>query len=383
MTVDQTCQIYEDLGVRPMINAGGFKTILGGSRLSPAVLEAASLANRHFVELEDLLTQSGQVIADMLHVESALVTPGCFSAIALSAVACMTGNDPAKIGQLPDTTGLRNEFIIEKCVRYKYDRALSVFGGQIVEIGDEQGTTVEQLEAAITEQTAGIHHLAVALPQLPHQSDGLPLETIIRVAKAHNLPVIVDAASQIYPLELFHRYTEMGADLVCFGAKYFGGYNSTGLLCGRKDLVEAAYQSSFVSFELQGNRAVGRPLKLDRQEVVGVVAALRQWLTMDHEERLDSHEKMGQVVRQGLNGIAHISTAWEQDDRGLGSKVRVTVDEATIGKTAAQVCQELREGTPAIWIANTANTIDVVVPTLHGGEAEIVTERLQAALTAG
>jgi L-seryl-tRNA(Ser) seleniumtransferase len=376
MNSDKARQIYENLGVRPIINAGGSKTILGGSRISPAVQAAAEAANRYYVEMEDLLKGSGQILAGILGAEAALVTPGCFSAIALGTAAIMTGSDPQKIDQLPDTSGMKHEFIIQKCQRYKYDRALSTFGGKLVEAGDESGTSVEQLEAAITPQTAGLYYLAIG-----HRNGQLPIEAVLTVARGHNLPLLVDAASAVYPLSELTRYNELGADLVCYGAKYFGAYNGTGILAGRKNLVDAAYLHSFIGFELNPSRGIGRGLKLDRQEIVAVVVALQEWIELDHEERLAEHERKGQVIREAVAGMPQVSTHWDPDGRGLGSGVEVQVDEAALGKTAAGVVQTLKAGTPSIWAMSHENVIRINVPQLFDGEETIVADRLRAALS--
>src|SRR5262245_51156156 len=161
MSDDKARQIYEELGVRPLINAGGNKTILGGSRVSPTVQAAVDMANRHYVEMKELLARSGEIIAGMVGSEAAMVTSGCAAAMALGVAACMSGSDPEKVERLPDTTGMKHEFLIQACQRYKYDRALTIFGGKLVEVGDEHGATAEQLRAAITDKTAGIHYLAV------------------------------------------------------------------------------------------------------------------------------------------------------------------------------------------------------------------------------
>jgi L-seryl-tRNA(Ser) seleniumtransferase len=252
-----------------------------------------------------------------------------------------------------------------------------------VKFGDDHTATVEQMEAAITDKTAAVHYLAIERLAIGKGKGSLPIETILEVAHRHNLPVIVDAASEVFPLERLHHFTNLGADLVCFGAKYIGAYNGTGILAGRKDLLEAAYQQSFVSFETANNAAVGRPLKLDRQEVVAVVAALREWIETDHEERLDTHEKRGAIISQAVQGLDYVNTEWVPDERSLGSAVQVTIDEAALGKSAAQVQQALQAGTPSIMALSHDNVLRLTVPTLYDGEAEIVAERLRTILTTG
>lgn len=375
MSDDKARQVYEALGVKPVINAGGNKTILGGSRVSPAVQEAVEAANYYYVEMKDLLERTGEIIADMVGSEAALVTPGCFAAMSLGAAAIMSGSDPEKIERLPDTTGMKNEFLIQACQRYKYDRALTIFGGKLIEVGDETGTSAEQLSAAITDKTAGIHYLGVG------QREGeLPIETVISIARDHRIPVVVDAASEVYPLDRLRRYNELGADLVCYGAKYFGAYNSTGILAGRKDLLEAAFLHSFIGFETSAYRSLGRPLKLDRQEIIAVVMALREWLSMDHEERIADYERKGQVIRQALTGMPHLAAEWVPDQRTLSSGVRLTLDEGALGKTAGQVSQTLREGNPSIWVNTRDNVLHVSVTQLMEGEDQIIAGRLREAL---
>jgi L-seryl-tRNA(Ser) seleniumtransferase len=363
------------LGIKPLINAGGNRTVFGGSRISPSVQAAAEAANEVYVDMKELLQQTGKMIAPLLGAEAAMVTPGCFAAMALGAAACMSGSDPQKIEQLPDTTGMKDEFLIQSCQRYKYDRAMTIFGGKLVEVGDSQGATAAQLRAAMSDKTAGILYLAVG-----SRPGELPIETVLAVAKERGVPVIVDAASEVYPLERLRRYNELGAALVCFGGKYFGSYNGTGLLCGRKDLMDAAFLHSFIGFETSAYRSLGRPLKLDRQEVIATVVALREWLAMDHEERIAELEHKGQLIRQAVAGAAHVATDWLMDERAISSSVCLTLDEQALGKTAAQVSQALRAGDPSIWVANRDNRIYITVKELTEAEAQIVAERLRAIL---
>jgi L-seryl-tRNA(Ser) seleniumtransferase len=375
MSSDNGRRIYEELGVKPVINAAGNLTLLGGSRLTPHVLEAMALANRYFADMEELLKRSGALIAGMIGAEAALVTSGCAAAITLGAAACMAGSDLEKIGRLPDTTGLKNEILLQTRQRYKYDRCLTLFGARMVEVGDERGTTASQLEAAVTDRTAAIHYFA------PGEGEGvLPFAEVLGIAKARGVPVLVDAAAIVYPPERMRLYLGQGADLVCFGAKYIGACNSSGILAGRKELVDAAFLQSFVGFESSASRSVGRPLKLDRQEVVAVVVALRDWLSMDHEKRLAEHQRRAQVVMQGLEGIPHVTVEWSPDDGGLAHGVMVTLDEAALGKTGDQVREALRNGSPSIWVRGSGRAIRVNVAHLVEGEEEIVVGRLRELL---
>jgi seryl-tRNA(Sec) selenium transferase len=210
----------------------------------------------------------------------------------------------------------------------------------------------------------------------------VPIEDVIRIAHAREVPVLVDAASQVYPLEILRKYTGMGADLVCYGAKYFGAYNSTGILCGRKELVDAAFLHCFVGFESTAVRSLGRPMKVDRQEVIAVVCALREWVSMDHAVRLQEHERKIQVLRQALEGVPHLKISRLTDERTLSDGLLLTLDETALGKTASQVIEALRAGDPSIWVRGSGNTFSVAVPQLVDGEEQIVARRLREVLTA-
>ena len=378
MGSDEGRRIYEELGAKPIINAAGNMTLIGGSRLSPKVQEAMEAANRYFVDMKELLECTGKIIADIIGAEAAFVTPGCAAALALGSAACMSGSDPEKVERLPDTSGMKDEILIHNRQRYKYDRCLTIFGAKLVEVGDENGATAEQLEAAITDQTAAIHYLA------PGGGAGVvPIEEVLRMGKQHGVPVIVDAAAHVYPLDLLRLYPGMGADLVGYGAKYFGACNSTGILCGRKDLVDAAFRHCFIGFESGQHRSVGRPLKLDRQEVIAVVAALQEWLSMDHEARLAEHKRRAQVIQQALEGVPHITVTPVSDERSLGNGLRVALDEGALGKTAQQVIDTLGAGSPSIWVRGSENFFNVIVPNLVDGDEQIVAERLREVLAGG
>jgi len=371
---DESGRIYEELGVRPVINAtGGHMTRLGGSILSPKVSQAMQEANRYYVDMKELLDRSGQIIAELLGAEAAYVTSGCCAALALGTAACMAGSDPAKMERLPDTRGVRYEVIIQKRLRSKYDRCVTVPGAKLVEVGDESGTRPEQIEAAIGDKTAAIHYLA------PGRGDGVvPLEEVIRIGKRRGVPIIVDAAAQVYPVENLRKYPAMGADLVCYGAKYFGAPNSSGILCGRKDLVAAAALHGFIGFETTPHRTFGRPMKLDRQEIIAVVVALREWMTMDHQARFESYERRVRSLQRELEGIPNIEVTPQ------GSPVtglNITVDEKVLGKTAAEIVNALQEGTPSIRVRSQADTITISAVTIMDGDELAIADRLKCLLS--
>jgi D-glucosaminate-6-phosphate ammonia-lyase len=366
-------RLYDELGVRPVINAtGGNRTLLGGSMLSPQINQAMQEANRYYVDMEELLDRTGKIIAELLDTEAALVTPGCCAALALGTAACMAGADPAKIERLPDVSGMKHEVIVQRSLRSKYDRCVTVPGGILVEVGDHTGTCVEQIEEAIGDRTAAIHYLA------PGEGVGVvSLEAVIDIGKRHGIPIVVDAAGQVYPVGNMKKYMAMGADLVGFGAKYFGAPNSSGILCGRRDLVQAASLHGFIGFEASPYRAFGRPMKLDRQEIVAVVVALQGWLTMDHAARFASYEKRAASLHGALKGVPNLEIT---PDGCPVSGLRVVVEEKAAGKTATEVAAELQAGNPSIWVHLEGDAITISVSTLVDGDELVVADGLKRVL---
>ena len=367
--------VYDELGVKPVINAGGHYTVLGGSSPSPRVKAAMEAASGYYVEMAELLEKSGQIVAGLLGAEAAYVTSGASAALALGAAACMTGKDGDKIAQLPDTSGMKNELLIQKRHRYHYDRPPTITGARLVEVGDDSGTTREQLAAAIGPRTA-----AFLYPDIDWVSkeNTVELPGLVGIAKAKGVPVLVDAASRVYPVDEMRKYAKMGVDLVCFGGKYIGAPNSSGILAGKRELVEAAAMQGFIGYEVLDSHGFGRPFKLDRQEIVAVVVALQEWMEMDHEARLLEYGRRAQVIARAVEGIAGVTAkpvsgvAW--------ANLLVTIDAQQCGKSASEVSRMLREGYPGIWVNHDDNALAVWVGTLLEGDEEIVATRLREVL---
>ncbi|MDO8506532.1 MAG: DegT/DnrJ/EryC1/StrS family aminotransferase, partial [Candidatus Limnocylindria bacterium] len=293
---------YREMGVRAGINARGFNTVLGGSILPPDVADAMNEANDQFVVMSEILEKSGEYVARFLGTEAAYITPGAAAGLTLCSAAVMAGTDPQKMGQLPDTTGMKNEIVFQRAQKYNYMRCLTVVGAKLVLVGDEQGSTARQVEAAIGPKTAALAFFEGSEwgPKV------LPLAEMRRIATEHSLPLILDAASRIYPLDYFRRMAQTG-DLTCFGAKYIQAPNSTGIVAGRRDLVAAVAANAFIGFEEAGAEGlplpIGRGFKVDRQEIVAVAAAVKRWFTIDHEQRLATFDARMLVIQQGLKGV--------------------------------------------------------------------------------
>ena len=365
--------VYTRLGARPVINAGGNTTVWGGSTPSPAVMKAMEEAGKSFVEMEELLEASGARIADLLGAEAAYAAAGCYAALVLSTAACITGNDPDKAAQLPDMAGLKSEVVLQQRQRYSYDRAYTVPGSKLVLAGDGDGTTAEQLESAIGPDTAAVAFLVRAEPD----DAVVGLEETVDIAHARGVPVIADAAAQIYPIDFFRRNAQ-SADLVCFGGKYMGAPHSIGFVCGKKDMIEAVTAHGFI-----GPRPFGRGMKADRQEIIGLVTAIDIWFDTDHEKRSRMQDARYAAIAQGLEGIGSVSTKVAYNERSHTlSSLHVSFQPETVGKDARQVASELDAFTPCIRVnAQGDNTIAINAYTLNEGEEYILANALRSVLT--
>tara|TARA_B110000014_G_scaffold96335_1_gene66156 strand:- start:496 stop:1644 length:1149 start_codon:yes stop_codon:yes gene_type:complete len=370
--------IYKELGATPVINATGSVTMLGGSTPAPEVKEAMERAEGAYIPLMELEEKAGAAIANMVNVPAAYITSGAGSALTLATAACMAGDDDAKIQQLPDTTGMKNEVLIQERQRYWYDRCLELAGAKLVMFGNAEGTTRKDLEDAIGPNTAAVHYYAVA--QEPDRQ-ALSLEDTIEIAHDKGVPVLVDAAGQIYPLDLFGSYVRMGADFQCTAAKYMSSPQSTGLAFGSEDMIRKLALQSFVSYEGRRIRGVGRPQKVDRQEMVGAVAAVRRWMTMNHEERLAETETKCRNMLNPLQGIPGVTV--ELLDNIIGHQpygVTLEVDSSVTGISAHDVVDLLKAGDPPIWTRVREGDTGIVLHAfgLNEGEDKIVGQRIAA-----
>ena len=365
-----TSNVYTRFGIRPLINAVGNQTVRGGSTPSAAVRAAMDGADVNFVDMETFLKKSGDFIASFLDVEAAYVTAGCYAAMVLSSAAAMTYQHPEKRDQLPDTTGLKDELVFQQSQRYGYDRAYSVPGSKLVLVGDDDGCTVEEFENAIGPNTAAIIYLVQA-----EGNSGVSLEEAVEIAHRNNVLAIADSAAQIYPLDYFKRNAQC-ADLVCFGGKYFNAPHSTGFVCGRQDLIDEVTAHGFIA-----PRPLGRGMKVDRQEIVGLLTAIDNWFSTDHDQRSKDQDARYDAISQVLDGIPGVSTEIVHAERSHTlSSLHVTVDEATVGRNAEQVNDALEAGTPRIRANAAGDAVVINAYTLREGEELIVANRLKEVL---
>ncbi len=367
--------IYESLSTRPVINADTTLTRLGGSLMPEPVLAAMNEAAKNFVDMFELQHQVGHRLAELTRNEAAYVCTGAAAGLFLASLACMTGTDLKAIARLPDLTGLKNEIIIHCAHRIPYDPAVRLAGAKLVEVGNALQTFPWEMEAAITERTAAVLFIAGE-----HLSFGaLSLQATIKIAHAHGLPVIVDAAAQLPPPDnLWHFTRDLGADLAIFsGGKDLRGPQASGLIVGRADLIAACAENG------SPHQRLGRAMKVGKEEMVGLLAAVEWYLQQDHQARMADFEATVQFWVDSFRGWPGV-TARRDYPNEAGRPLPwalLEFDPDATGLTATQIQQQLWDGNPriAVSLAGT-HGIHLTPDTLEPGEAEIVADQIKQIL---
>ena len=370
-----TMNIYKRLGIRTVINGNATLTRLGGSIMPTEVVAAMVDASKHFVDIIELQKRVGEEIAKLTHNEAAYVSCGAAAALTLSTAACITGLDATKREKLPHLdTSMKNEVIVHRHGRVGYDFAVRQVGVTFVEIGDENGTSPDALENAITEKTAAIFYFAN--PGREHL--WVPYEKAIAIAQRHNVPLIVDAAAQLPPPENLWRFTQMGADLALFsGGKGLCGPQSSGLIVGKASLIEA------IAFNGPPNPFIGRGMKVGKEEMVGLLAAVEWYVNQDHVELQQSYEDQVTYyddVFADIQGVT-VHRSFPSEAGQPMPRTEIRFDEEHLGITRNEILQQLAEGEPSIDIAGAgANGVLINGQTLMPGEIEIIAQRLKEIL---
>jgi D-glucosaminate-6-phosphate ammonia-lyase len=395
--------IYDTLGVRPVLNVAGPVTRLSGAPLHPEVAAAMAEAAQSCVRIEDLQEAAGRELVAATGAAAGYVTAGAAAGLALGAAACIAGLDVAAMDRLPDTTGLRGEIIVQRPHLTAYSHALRLAGATLVEVGylgfPGQGITWPwQIEAAITARTAALVYSFGTAPGV------VPLGEVVAIAHRHGLPVIVDAAAALPPAENLRAVIATGADLVAFsGGKAIGGPQASGILVGRADLIESValqhqdmdvYPETWTWREryiasgvLPGppHHGLGRPMKVGKEEIVGLIVALRRFLARDHAaERVEQEHRLTTILAavDGLRGV-RVERLGEQDAPRAYPTGVIRIDEVIVEKSVAAIVNELIEGDPPVAVTQNflhERGIGIVTALLKPGEEEIVARRLRAVL---
>lgn len=359
--------VYDRLGVRTVINASGTETGVGGTLMHDAVLQAMLEASKSFVIMDELNVAVGKKIAEATGAEAGYVTAGSAAGMLLAVAACITGTDPARIHRLPNSDGMANEVIIHRVHRINYDIMFRAAGGKLIEIGMPRGTDTWELANAINEKTA-----CIAYVESPSTAFGaLPFEAVVEIAHQHNVPVIVDAASTLPPLDHLRSWTRLGADLVIYsGGKGIRGPQDSGLLAGRADLIAAARANG------SPNRAVGRAAKVSKEAMVGLAVALDRFLEHDHAAEFEEHRQQAELIQRALSGRVDVQVELITDQRLHPAPV-VTVSPSDDARwTPVELRAELIAGEPAIYSREEMGQLRIKTHCLGPGEAEQIAEAL-------
>jgi L-seryl-tRNA(Ser) seleniumtransferase len=357
--------LYARLGVRPVINGIGTYTLIGGSIMPPEVVGAMAEASRHFVSIAELQSAVGARIAGLLGVPTAMVTAGAASAITIGTAACMTQNDASALGRLPDTTGLKDEVILQKSHESGYEAQMRSAGARLVWV-----ETRDELEQAISDRTSMLFFL--------NRHD--PLGQIqradwIRIGKERGVPTFNDAAADIPPAEHLSRYVREGFDLVAFsGGKALRGPQSTGLLLGRADLIARARQA------ISPEYGIGRAMKVGKEEIAGLLAAVERYLQTDHAAEGRLWESRAAAIIARLSAIPGLSARRDLPEiANHAPHIILEWDGSPATITADQAKGRLWDDDPPIAIlAEGERTLRIAMSTLQGDEHQIVAERLLA-----
>jgi D-glucosaminate-6-phosphate ammonia-lyase len=399
---------YGRIGVTRVINCYGTYTLIGGHTFSDRVRVAMDEADRNFSWLWELEMKAGKRICELTGAEAAFVTPGVFAALSMSAAACMAGRDQEKMSMLPDTDGMRNEFIVQRVLRdFKYDRSMTVAGGKLVEAGDEKkGCTLKQLEDAVSDRTAAFHYMAhgVTGSFASKHAAIVPIEDVLDLAHSHGLPVIVDAAFQCYPKDGLKRYAEKSVDAVAYSCKYFGGPNTAGILLGKKELVETVALHSFVGQEggpggqlflgaepgkLHGS--VFRGYKMDRSSIAGAVASLEEHLERDYEAIFTKARKKAKRLARSWEMIPGVKARLYDLGTVPDEPGRISL-HLELDKEEQQlkgIVRRLMEGNPSIWASSTGGELVINITSFMGlmlaqdSDTETIIERVSEEIRSG
>jgi D-glucosaminate-6-phosphate ammonia-lyase len=358
---------YKELGVRRVLNAAASFTLVGGSLMPEEVVDAMRSASRSYIDMHELHIAAGRRLAELTRNEAAYVTSGCAAALVLATLGAITMGDPRNIVRMPEGKGLATEVVMHTVHRCPYDPAVQLAGGKIVQFGNAYQTFDWELEAAITDQTALV--LWVDGTDLGHGA--LDVATTVKIAHARGVPVLVDAAAQIPPHTNLWRYTrDLGADAAVFsGGKHLRGPQSSGLMVGTSEFIEAARANG------APYQRLARALKAGKEDIAGLVRAVELFLAQDHEAVAREWE---QTVQDWIGALSKVPglTAVRDFPNEAGQpipRVKVTADRHVTGISGDDMLTTLWERDPRVCVLHADPDSFYLTPeTLSPGEAPLV-----------
>ena len=358
------CPTYESIGVRPLINCRGTFTIISGSVILPEVRETIVLASQRYVNIDELMEAVGARIAELMDCEWGLITDGCAAALCQVTAACVAGSDPEKMIRLPDTTGMKNEVIVQTCHRNVYDHAIRMVGVKMIEVD-----TKAELEAALNDRTAMLFVFGDA-----EERGQITTKEMADIGHEHGVPTFVDAAAE--RPDVPNWYLDQGADAVAYsGGKCLRGPQASGLVLGRKDLLQAAFLNG------APHHALARPMKAGKEEIMGLLAAVEQWIKRDHKAEWKEWERRLGVITDAVKDFDSVTTTIRQRGRSnVAPVLEINWDVETVGISGTAVASQLSAGEPRIELNGNANGISIMPYMMEEGEDKIVADQLGAIL---
>ena len=359
---------FKELGLKTFINAAGTYTSMTGSLMPKEVIEAISYGATEYVNLDDLQDKVGERIAELLECEYATVSSGCFGAMSIGMAGILTGKDPKKVKQLPNTDGMKNEVIIQESHTIGYAQALTNVGAKVVKV-----KTAKQLEKAITDKTCMLWFLNA------HTDRGeIKWEEFVALGKKHNIPTFIDCAADVPPVENLFRFTKIGFDLVAFsGGKGLRGPQSAGLLLGKREYIEAARMHTPPRGE-----TIGRGMKVNKEEVLGMLAALELYLEKDHDKEWEMWESQIQLISVSATSIAGVETEIHVPPYANHvPSLRIRWDEKKVKISPNEVRKQLAEGHPSIQTVGDSKSVGITTWMMVPGQERVVAKRVKEILS--
>ena len=358
---------FKELGLRTFINAAGTYTSMTGCLMPKEVTDAIGYGASEYVNLDDLQDKVGERIAELLSCEYATVTSGCFGAMSIAMAGVLCGNDPKKVKQLPNTEGWANEVIIQEGHQIGYAQALTNVGAKVVLV-----KTAKEMEKAINKKTAMMWFLNANT-----ENGEVKWEEFIAIAKKHNIPTFIDCAADVPPVSNLFRFTEMGFDMVGFsGGKGLRGPQSAGLLLGKRKYIEAARMHTPPRGE-----TIGRGMKVNKEEVLGMLVALELYLNKDHDKEWKLWEDQIELISNSALAVEGVRTEIHVPKHANHvPSLRIRWDENKVKITADEARRQLREGHPSIQTVGNKTTIGITTWMMTPGQERIVAKRVHEIL---
>ncbi|WP_420603998.1 aminotransferase class V-fold PLP-dependent enzyme [Flagellimonas sp.] len=358
---------FKELGLRTFINAAGTYTSMTGSLMSDNVLSAITFGATEYVDLDELQDKVGERIAELLECEYATVTSGAFGAMSIGMAGVLCGMDTTKVSQLPDTTGLKDEVILQEAHNIGYSQALTNVGGKLIRV-----KTAKELEKAINKNTAMLWFLNANT-----EEGEIKREEFVALGKKHGIPTFIDCAADVPPVENLFKFTKMGFDLVAFsGGKGIRGPQSAGLLLGKRKYIEAARLHT-----PPRGTTIGRGMKVNKEEVLGMLAALETYLQKDHDAEWKLWESQIKLISDSALSVKGVETEIHVPPHANHvPSLRITWDENVVKITAEEARKKLKDGHPSIATVGNKDTIGITTWMMVPGQERIVAQRVKEVL---